>query len=309
MKNLHEDPRHSVKNMGKDLRAIGNALSKVALATYDFTPLAKCVDITLDSYEADDNTTYTDQRTAKKLQTVEHIVNTCNAFIKYIATSSVRKVAADGTVLSDTMITDVWLTEKVIVGAGGLAGQVGKNISLAGEGMYDLLPIELMDEIVTYAKTPTGDIVAISEKTGINLGQVIKLKAISLEHNSMCEAARNSQDPMVREILSQKVAAGINPTSQAILKDGYYEVNGMKFTEYYYNRLWNNGRKAPSLTAQKILETADTVVLDIEKPGFLKYETTNQQLFYNPSTKKYEKYNWELVYNPVTKEVWHMEPL
>lgn len=124
---------------------------------------------------------------------------------------------------------------------------------------------------------------------------------IGLGSNSdMCAAARFSKDPIVREILGQKVDDGVNLTCQAILKDGYYEVNGMKFSEYYYNRLWNNGRPAPTFIVKDILQSADIVIPHIKTvgkhtklPGFLQYQTTN----------------WELVYNPITKEVWHLEPL
>jgi hypothetical protein len=60
----------------------------------------------------------------------------------------------------------------------------------------------------------------------------------------------------------------VNQDCVAILKDGYYEVNGFKFTEYYYKKLWEEGRKAPSLVAQRILEKPDSVSSD-SKPVFL----------------------------------------
>lgn len=34
-----------------------------------------------------------------------------------------------------------------------------------------------------------------------------------------------------------KIQSSTNQTSTAILKNGYYEVNGFKFTKFYYNRL------------------------------------------------------------------------
>ena len=84
----------------------------------------------------------------------------------------------------------------------------------------------------------------------------------------------------------------VNQTSEAILKNGYYEVNGFKFSEYYYERLWNEGRKAPSLIAKEILEGTTKITSD-KRPGFFRYELGN----------------WEIVYNPVTKEVWHLGPI
>lgn len=86
---------------------------------------------------------------------------------------------------------------------------------------------------------------------------------------------------------------GINQTSQAILKNGYYEVNGFKFSEYYYKRLWNQGRQAPSLIAREILMGAASKIPDPRKLGFFRYEFEN----------------WEMIYNPTTKEVWHISKI
>ncbi len=86
----------------------------------------------------------------------------------------------------------------------------------------------------------------------------------------------------------------VNQTSLAILKDGYYEVNGFRFTEYYYNRLWSKGRKAPSLIAKIILENAKTIMPDPQNyPGYFKYLIDG----------------WEMIYNPTTKIVSHLQPI
>jgi hypothetical protein len=88
--------------------------------------------------------------------------------------------------------------------------------------------------------------------------------------------------------------AGTVFTGIAVLKGGYYEVNGFKFSKYYYEKLWNTGRKAPSLIAKLVLEGTDGKgVPDIRRPGF----------FY------YVYGGWELVYNPVTTEAWHLQPI
>jgi filamentous hemagglutinin len=91
-----------------------------------------------------------------------------------------------------------------------------------------------------------------------------------------------------------RAAGAINQTSNAILKNGYYEVNGFKFSEYYFNKLWSTGRGAPSLVAKEVLEGgAKTAVPDAIKAGF----------------NKYVYGGWEMVYNPATKEVWHLQPI
>jgi hypothetical protein len=82
--------------------------------------------------------------------------------------------------------------------------------------------------------------------------------------------------------------------TEAILKNGYYEVNGFKFTEYYYNYLWNNGRKAPSLIAQAILDNTKSIIPDPRgHAGFYKYIAEG----------------WEMIYNPTTKIVSHIQPI
>lgn len=86
-----------------------------------------------------------------------------------------------------------------------------------------------------------------------------------------------------------KAAGTLNNDFKAILKDGYYEVNGFKFSKYYYEKLWETGRGAPTLAAQEILKRAKNILPD-SKSGFMRYEVDG----------------WEMVYNPSTKEIWHL---
>lgn len=82
-------------------------------------------------------------------------------------------------------------------------------------------------------------------------------------------------------------------TVEAVIKDGYVEIGGFRFSEYYYNKLFSTGRGAPVTVAKEILAAAKTSTPDIRKPGFLRYEAAG----------------WEMIYNPTTKEVWHLQPL
>lgn len=84
----------------------------------------------------------------------------------------------------------------------------------------------------------------------------------------------------------ETAAHAVNETAVAILKNGYYEVNGFKFSEYYYNRLWNSGRRAPSLIAQSILDHAIEIAPDPRGyAGFYKYTSDGWSMIYNPTTK------------------------
>ena len=86
---------------------------------------------------------------------------------------------------------------------------------------------------------------------------------------------------------------GTNISSTAILKNGYYEVNGFRFSERYFNKLWDNGRGGASLIAKEILLNYQSIAKDKQIPGFYR-------LVYN---------GWEMVYNFGTKEVWHIMPI
>lgn len=97
----------------------------------------------------------------------------------------------------------------------------------------------------------------------------------------------------IGEVLDEFDNSFINQSSEAILKNGYYEVNGFKFSEYYYDKLWDTGRGAPSLVAKEVLENADDVIEHAFKEGFYEYKFGD----------------WEMVYNPSTKEIWHLQPI
>lgn len=70
------------------------------------------------------------------------------------------------------------------------------------------------------------------------------------------------------------------------------EGSAVKFSSYYYSKLWATGRSAPFVQAEEVLRTATGITPDA-RAGFFKY--TNGYL--------------EMVYNPATKEVWHLQPI
>lgn len=123
---------------------------------------------------------------------------------------------------------------------------------------------------------------------------------LKLDKNKQIVAENLNQDIVLEPILppedpkksddkdDNKIKINQNP--EAILKDGYYEVNGFKFSKYYYEKLWNEGRQGPTLIVQEILKEAKNVLPDSLKLGFMRYEADG----------------WEMIYNPVTKEIWHL---
>jgi hypothetical protein len=122
-----------------------------------------------------------------------------------------------------------------------------------------------------------------------------------LKHNKFVKKTKKSRPKITVEIApkntistvsKQELLNEVNPSSLAILKNGYYEVNGFKFTEYYYNRLWDKKRGAPTLIAKEILAGNPIITLD-RRSGFFRYELDR----------------WEMIYNPITKEIHHIQPI
>jgi hypothetical protein len=105
---------------------------------------------------------------------------------------------------------------------------------------------------------------------GVLISNYDKIEEVTEE---VVAVVKNSQTLL--EFAAQKVGGGgaslVNQAQEAILKNGYYEVNGFKFTEKYYNKLWGHGgRPAPSLAAKNILENATNIIPDpLGYEGFL----------------------------------------
>ncbi|VGP79493.1 16S rRNA endonuclease CdiA [Klebsiella variicola] len=69
------------------------------------------------------------------------------------------------------------------------------------------------------------------------------------------------------------------------LEGGFYSVDGMKISQSYYDRLWNQGRSAPFLQAKEILNSNPKVTSDPRgAPGYFKYESNGLEMIYNPTT-------------------------
>lgn len=131
------------------------------------------------------------------------------------------------------------------------------------------------------------------EDVAQKLGKVANVEQkIASETKALAEKATKVELPSNATTQSQQNS--INQGHEAILKDGYYEVNGFKFSEFYYNRLWDKGREAPSLIAKAVLEHAKEIIPDPKgHEGFFKYTSDG----------------WEMVYSPSEKIVSHLAPL
>ena len=167
----------------------------------------------------------------------------------------------------------------------GVAGRdAAKTIGLIATEEYELTAV---NGLIVHVKNSRGKNLSLFQQTEEYFkhnksGKKPQIKPV----------VKTGPDKIVDTTLKQEIIQEVNQSSVAIFKDGYYEVNGFKFTEYYYNRLWSKGRPAPSLVAKEILDGAKTCTID-ERFGFFNYRFGG----------------WEMVYNPITKEIWHIQPL
>jgi hypothetical protein len=157
-------------------------------------------------------------------------------------------------------------------------GKIAKVTKLHGE--------ELIELALQNTKIPE---IIVTTPEGIKIG---KTAAAAASETALLREAQSIKKATL-PTLAKKAVSNINRSPTAILRNGYYEVNGFRFTERYYKKVWNTGRGAPSLVAKEILEFAKNPTPDSKKIGFFRYEHGN----------------WEMIYNPVTKEVWHIQPI
>lgn len=111
-----------------------------------------------------------------------------------------------------------------------------------------------------------------------------------------CEIGGVQKSPIKLHEKSQIITKNVEEVNQcpiSIFKNGYHEVNGFKFTDYYYNRLWKNGRGGATFRAKEILENATKITPDPRYIGFFIYIFDG----------------WEMAYNPIIKEVSHISPI
>ena len=161
-----------------------------------------------------------------------------------------------------------------VTAQGKLLGGLGKFCNTIKQKTINFAQNSSLLNPQQYLTTPEGLLFKATANTN-KLKQSGQVAALNLK-NSVEKITRINQSPI------------------AVLKNGYYEVNGFKFTEYYYNRLWSNGREAPSLIAKSILKHATQIIPDPKQiPGFFKYFADG----------------WEMIYNPTTKIVSHIQPI
>lgn len=120
---------------------------------------------------------------------------------------------------------------------------------------------------------------------------------VASKSNKLKQSGQVNNASNLKNSIDNKIAKTVSSSDQnpaAILKNDYYEVNGFKFTQFYYNRLWDNGRKCPGFRVESVLRGATNVVPDPQgHEGFFKY-------VYN---------DWEMIFNPSTKIVAHLSPI
>ena len=147
-----------------------------------------------------------------------------------------------------------------------------------------------MAEIAIGIGSVANDLLNIANKgrLGDLSPDVLKRNAALGDLNSINNLEAASEITATQANALRKAAAGKPIT----LNNGYYSVDGMKISQQYYEKLWSNGRPAPFIQAQEVLNSNPKVSPD-RMTGFNRYEGAGL----------------EMIYNPKTGEIWHIQPM
>ncbi len=145
-----------------------------------------------------------------------------------------------------------------------------------------------IDATVTYVDDATGNEVSrrwneIPEHTrnqikgGASIASIF-IPAGSIKALKQLKSAKNLPDGPDRP----NITTGGRP----INFDGeFYSADGFKFSERYYQYLYDNGRPAPFLQAREVLNSNPKITPDPQgAPGFFRYEGGGLEMIYNPTT-------------------------
>jgi hypothetical protein len=268
---------NTVHTLTHPVQTVKNALIGIATIAYGLTKVVGAVGKCGLLYVIDSDRYY-----IRRDIIIDQLKTITKDASNYLASTSARDVIKHGT---------AFVTEGLLL---------AKTVTLARDLSCRMLPVAMKYfEYITieepFACLVDGELIAIEIPKGMNLhsleGNILKL-------NNQPMVKYGAAD--VEEVLPRasqattKIVDAVNQTSEAILKNGYYEVNGFRFSEFYYNKLWKSGRGAPSLAVQAILDNPTNVIPDpAGYSGFFKYFTDE----------------WEMVYNPTTKIVSHIQPI
>jgi hypothetical protein len=151
---------------------------------------------------------------------------------------------------------------------------------------FKLFAVQMAGGAVTGGGLALSSIVRGGIKQGIESGTL----------GSFSKVLKAAQKIIMMPMLEGGETGAIQIGSSVFSKDGFIQTLSknypFKFSEYYFKKLSESGRKSPFLTAKEILQSGKLIGAD-SKPGFFRYETEY----------------WELIYNPATREVWHLQPI
>ena len=203
--------------------------------------------------------------------------------------------ARNGTVLNNVKLGDNGEVGNVWLQSGGQASYVPDDFTTISATEPSSIP----DNFVTRAidKFYTLGATLMSGPMGYSKSDVTDLWGRSTTYSQREDAFVASAAWLVPGAPKAAGAATkglVNITEEAALVGRFYEVNGSKFSTYYYNKLWSTGRGGASLVAKEVFEGgANTAVPAMTKKGFYDYNYGG----------------WNMIYNPTTKEVWHIQPI
>ena len=175
-------PGATLGKLVEDAAALGKCLGYAAAELSEHSQHAYevdlCVDIIEDLVDLFNNGELTprERRIAirskrNKVAIDNGITATTNAALNVINSMKGKNIEENVTDALE-MIFDLYLTDKAIQGVLYASNIMGSKLLQAAEKLNEIIPAPIMDEAVILMKTSTGDIIAVTEKTGKDLSIV-----------------------------------------------------------------------------------------------------------------------------------------
>ncbi len=171
-------------------------------------------------------------------------------------------------------------------GAGGKSGAVTAAITGALGGQTDLQVAA--NSLAPYAAQKIGGNDALT--AGLVAEEVLfeQLASGKVDYKKVLAVGINagiSGALPIQQTNRNSQVQTVSTKQSIVLDNGFYKVDGMKISEIYYSKLWNNGRPAPFVQAREILNSKPKITVDPRgAQGYMRYEGAGMEMIYNPTT-------------------------
>ena len=185
---LCSDPHATIGKIADDCKNIGTCLYNISAKAYEFTPFAYLDDLNQDMRDslqavqrhhdprANADPSRMAQRTERNAQSLKDglygALQAAEIVVTNMMNKSLRENVADGT---EIVVNNV-ITGKVCDCLMNLCGLVGDQVLKAANQLKHNIPSDLQGAVPQFMQTSTGEIIAVANTTGENIGAAVAAK-------------------------------------------------------------------------------------------------------------------------------------